>query len=239
MKTAAVMLTRLTAFAQKNREKGLQPMAQTDRRNLLPPDYFRRHDESADETFYTLPRRVVHIDDGAIRALTTLLAKLLPTGGVYLDLMSSWRSHLPDAAKPVRVVGLGMNAAEMADNPQLDAYLVHNLNETPTLPFATAEFDAAVCTVSVQYMTKPLAVFREVNRVLKPGGVFVVSFSNRCFPTKAIAAWVSSSDEGHTELVKYYFDTAGNWTTPQTTAHTPRQTDPLYAVWAHKENGQA
>jgi SAM-dependent methyltransferase len=205
-----------------------------DNTSQLPADYFRRYDDAADEEFYTAPRRVVHIDDGAIRTLTALLAKVLPAGGVYLDLMSSWRSHLPDELKPTRVVGLGMNAAEMADNPQLDAYLIHNLNVRPTLPFTTAEFDAAICTVSVQYMTQPVEIFREVNRVLKPGGVFVVSFSNRCFPTKAIAAWTASTDEQHTELVEYYFDVAGNWTTPQTAAHTPRRRDPLYAVWAHK-----
>lgn len=209
-------------------------MTQMDNIPPLPPAYFRRYDEAADEAFYMVPRRVVHIDDGAIRALTALLAKLLPPGGVYLDLMSSWRSHLPDTAQPARVVGLGMNAAEMADNPQLNTYLVHNLNETPNLPLATAEFDAAICTVSVQYMTQPLAVFQEVNRVLKPGGRFVVSFSNRCFPTKAIAAWASSGDEEHQELVQYYFTAAGNWTTPQTASHTPRHSDPLYAVWAEK-----
>jgi SAM-dependent methyltransferase len=202
----------------------------------LPSEYFRRYDDAADELFYTIPRFVVHIDDGAIGALTALLAKVLPPGGVYLDLMSSWRSHLPADLKPTRVVGLGMNAAEMAENPQLDAYVVHNLNETPTLPLTTAEFDAAICTVSVQYMTKPLETFREVNRLLKPGGVFVVSFSNRCFPTKAIAAWVSSGDKEHRELVESYFATAGNWSTPQTAAHTPRQSDPLYAVWAHKDH---
>jgi SAM-dependent methyltransferase len=202
----------------------------------LPGEYFRRYDDSADELFYTMPRFVVHIDDGAIGALTALLAKVLPPGGVYLDLMSSWRSHLPADLKPTRVVGLGMNAAEMAENPQLDAYVVHNLNETPTLPLTTAEFDAAICTVSVQYMTKPLETFREVNRLLKPGGLFVVSFSNRCFPTKAIAAWVSSGDKEHRELVESYFVTAGNWSTPQTAAHTPRQSDPLYAVWAHKDH---
>jgi SAM-dependent methyltransferase len=202
----------------------------------LPGEYFRRYDDSADELFYTMPRFVVHIDDGAIHALTALLAKVLPPGGVYLDLMSSWRSHLPADLKPTRVVGLGMNAAEMAENPQLDAYVVHNLNETPTLPLTTAEFDAAICTVSVQYMTKPLETFREVNRLLKPGGLFVVSFSNRCFPTKAIAAWVSSGDKEHRELVESYFVTAGNWSTPQTAAHTPRQSDPLYAVWAHKDH---
>ena len=202
----------------------------------LPGEYFHRYDDSADELFYTMPRFVVHIDDGAIGALTALLAKVLPPGGVYLDLMSSWRSHLPADLKPTHVVGLGMNAAEMAENPQLDAYVVHNLNETPTLPLTTAEFDAAICTVSVQYMTKPLETFREVNRLLKPGGLFVVSFSNRCFPTKAIAAWVSSGDKEHRELVESYFATAGNWSTPETAAHTPRQSDPLYAVWAHKDH---
>jgi SAM-dependent methyltransferase len=200
----------------------------------LPPTYFQRQDERADEAFYTMPRRVVHIDDGAIRALTALFAKLLPAGGTYLDLMSSWRSHLPDELTPQRVVGLGMNAAEMADNPQLDDYVVHNLNETPTLPFATAEFDAAVCTVSVQYLTQPIAVFREVNRVLQPGGLFLVSFSNRCFPTKAVAAWLAGGDREHLGLVQHYFTAAGNWTEPQAAANTPRHADPLYVVWAQK-----
>ncbi|MEZ4860574.1 MAG: class I SAM-dependent methyltransferase [Caldilineaceae bacterium] len=200
----------------------------------LPQTYFRRQDESNDELFYTMPRLVVHIDDGAIRALTALLAKLLPAGGVYLDLMSSWRSHLPDELRPKRVVGLGLNGAEMADNPQLDAFLVHNLNETPTLPFQAAEFDAAVCTVSVQYMTNPLAVFQEVNRVLQPHGLFVLSFSNRCFPTKAIAAWLAGGDAQHLALVQSYFTLSGNWTQPKSAAHTPRHADPLYVAWAYK-----
>lgn len=200
----------------------------------FPTTYFRRNDEQADEQFYALPRLVVHIDEQAIRTLTALFTKLLPPQGVYLDLMSSWRSHLPDELKPARVVGLGMNAAEMAANPQLDSYLVHNLNEHPTLPFATAEFDAAVCSVSVQYMTKPGETFREVNRVLKPGGIFVVAFSNRCFPTKAIAAWLAGTDAQHIGLVESYFNLAGNWTTPETAANAPRNSDPLYAVWARK-----
>ncbi len=202
--------------------------------NPLPASAFRRQDEANDEAFYTMPRRVVHIDDGAIRRLTALLAKVLPPGGVYLDLMSSWRSHLPDELKPARVVGLGMNGAEMADNPQLDTYLVHNLNENPTLPLAAAEFDATICTVSVQYMTQPLAVFQEVNRVLKPGGLFILSFSNLCFATKAVAAWLNSTDQQHVELVDYYFTATGNWTTTETAAHTPRHADPLYAIWARK-----
>ncbi len=209
-------------------------MAQTAHADPLPQAYFRRYDESVDEAFYTVPRRVVHIDEGAIHTLTALLAKLLPPAGVYLDLMSSWRSHLPNELKPTRVVGLGMNAAEMADNPQLNAYVVHNLNENPTLPLPTAEFGAVICTVSVQYMTKPIAVFAEVNRVLKPGGLFVVSFSNRCFSTKAIAAWLSSTDAQHIELVESYFTATGNWTTTESAAYVPHHADPLYTVWAHK-----
>jgi SAM-dependent methyltransferase len=199
----------------------------------FPANYFKRQDEQADEAFYAWPRPVVHIDEGAIQALTTLLAKLLPAGGVYLDLMSSWRSHLPDDCTPARVVGLGMNAAEMADNPQLDEYVVHNLNTNPVLPWTEAAFDAVICTVSVQYMTKPIEVFREVSRVLHPGGLFILSFSNRCFPTKAVNAWLTRTDQQHLALVESYFTTAGTWTTPKTAAYTPRDSDPLYAVWAH------
>jgi len=201
---------------------------------IFPPEYFRRTDERHDDEFYALPRLVVHIDEPAIRALTALLAKVLPPAGVYLDLMSSWRSHLPTELKPTRVVGLGMNATEMDDNPQLDAYIVHNLNQKPTLPLADAEFDAAICTVSVQYMTRPLEIFRQVNRVLKPGGIFVVSFSNRCFPTKAVAAWRTTTDEQHIQLVGSYFNAACNWTEPQAKANVPKTSDPLYALWAYK-----
>ncbi|CAN5582912.1 class I SAM-dependent methyltransferase [soil metagenome] len=202
--------------------------------NRFPAQNFRRYDEQADEQFYVSPRLVVHIDDQAIRTLTALLAKLLPPTGIYLDLMSSWRSHLPTQLKPSKVVGLGMNAQEMAENPQLDSYLVHNLNTNPAMPWPDAEFDAAICTVSVQYMTKPVEIFREVNRVLKPGGLFVLSFSNRCFSTKAIAAWLSGTDQQHVQVVESYFTASGHWTKPETTGYTPKNSDPLYAVWAYK-----
>lgn len=38
--------------------------------------------------------------------------------------------------------------------------------------------------MSVDYLTKPIEVFQEMHRCLKPGGVAIMSFSNRCFPTK-------------------------------------------------------
>ncbi len=203
----------------------------------FPKTYFARQDESNDGIFYAAPRKVVHIDDHAIAALSQLYAEVLPTGGIYLDLMSSWRSHLPESLKPKRMVGLGMNADEMADNPQLDKYVVQNLNQSPSLPYENNLFDAVICAVSVQYLVHPVEVFGEVNRVLKPGGVFIVSFSNRCFPTKAVAAWRTMSDEQHVDLVTQYFAESGNWQAVKNQADTPPNPyayDPLYAVWGIK-----
>ena len=95
-----------------------------------------------------------------------------------------------------------MNVEEMADNPQLTRSIVHDLNRDPRLPFGSEEFDGAVCAVSIQYVTKPAPAFQEVRRVLRPGAPFVVSFSNRCFSTKAVAVWVGSTDHQHLELVR-------------------------------------
>ena len=200
----------------------------------FPDSYFQRPDNSDDSLFYVAPRKVVHIDDGAINALREQFALLLPPGGVYLDLMSSWRSHLPDTLKPARVIGLGMNSEEMRDNPQLSRHVVHNLNIDPTLPFEATAFDAAFCTVSVQYLTQPVEVFREVSRVLKPGAPFDVSFSNRCFPTKAVAVWQSTTDAQHLALVTHYFEDAGGWSDITAWQKRNASSDPLYIVWAKK-----
>ena len=172
-------------------------------------DPFARQDPSDDAFFYAVDRKVTHIEDGAIAALRTFYGSLLPPGGRILDLMSSWRSHLPPDLAYSEVVGLGMNAAEMEDNPQLDAFVVHDLNATPVLPFDDASFDAVVCTVSVQYLTSPIEVFADVRRVLRAGGPFAVAFSNRCFPTKAVAVWLYGRDADHVDLVRAYFASAG------------------------------
>ena len=205
--------------------------------SVFRPEHFARLDESPDAEFYNVPRKVVHIDDAAIAAIKTLFREVLPDQGVVLDLLSSWRSHWPEGLPKQRLVGLGLNAEEMADNPDLDAYVVHDVNTTPQLPFATAMFDAVVITVSIQYLTNPVDVFREVNRLLKPGGIFVVTFSNRMFPTKAVAIWRALSDEQHLELVETYLRTAGNFTAITTQNRTPlalTYTDPVYVVTAHK-----
>lgn len=199
---------------------------------LLPAAAFARDDETPDVRFYAGPRKVVHIDDEAIAALGRLYAVVLPTGGRLLDLMSSWRSHLPADHHAREVVGLGLNAEEMADNPQLTRFVVHDVNRDPRLPFGDGEFDGATCAVSIQYVTHPLLFLREVYRILRPGAPFVVAFSNRCFPTKAVAVWLAATDQQHVALVRSYFAAAGGWVDVRAEDRSAGDGDPLYAVWA-------
>jgi SAM-dependent methyltransferase len=198
----------------------------------LPSSYFERYDESPDESFYAMPRLVTHIDDTAIAAVTQLYREYFPVGGVILDVMSSWVSHLPEDVQYTCVVGLGMNQKELDENLRLDERIVQNLNRTPALPFEDATFDGAAICVSVQYLTHPTTVFREIGRVLRPNAPLVVTFSNRCFPTKAVAIWQALDDDGHVQLVQRYFQDAGNWNQVEALDRSPSQWrgDPLYAV---------
>jgi hypothetical protein len=175
----------------------------------LPSGAFARIDDTDDDLFYEPPRLVLHIDDGAVAALTELYRSVLPPGGVLLDLMSSWVSHLPHEIEYREVIGHGMNAEELAANPRLDRRFVQNLNRDPTLPLADASLDAAMICVSVQYLQQPVAVLREIRRTLRPGSPLVISFSNRCFWTKAVAIWRALDDQGHAALVERYLGQAG------------------------------
>jgi SAM-dependent methyltransferase len=194
--------------------------------------FFRRMDDSEDQIFYSAARKVVHIDEGAIGAVGEIFSSRLPKRAVLLDLMSSWRSHLPPELMPVRVVGLGMNRSEMEDNPALTDVVVHDLNRDPHLPFPDAEFDAAVLTVSVQYMTNPIAVFADLGRVLKPGAPFVVSFSNRMFHTKAVAIWLEAAEEQRVGLVRKYFVDSGAFGNIEVIDRSRRPGPPSDPIWA-------
>ncbi len=155
----------------------------------LHPRAFDKADPTPDSLFYAQPRFVTHIDDGAQRAVTALYRTVLREGGVILDLMSSWISHLPEEMAFQRVIGHGMNEEELAANPRLDEYFVQDLNENPALALADRCLDAACVCVSVQYLQRPVAVFRELARCLRPGAPLVITSSNRCFPSKAVAIW--------------------------------------------------
>ena len=198
----------------------------------LPKEAFRRADETPDEDFYRAPRLVTHIDDRAITTVTQLYREFFPAGGEILDLMSSWVSHLPPEIEYRRVIGLGMNEVELRRNERLDSYVVQNLNTNPHLPFGDAEFDGVGICVSIDYLTQPVEVVREVGRVLKVGAPTIITFSNRCFPSKAIAVWHRLDDQGHMRLVEEYLREAGNFRGVRSLNRSPRRmfSDPLYAV---------
>ena len=195
----------------------------------LPGHAFDKQYGEADLDFYSAPRLVTHIDDAAVAALTRHYASLLKPGDRVLDLMSSWVSHLPpDLA--VDVVGHGMNADELAANPRLGRWFVQDLNCDPVLVEPDAAFDAVLICVGVQYLQRPVSVFQELRRVLRPGGVIVASYSNRCFPTKAVAIWRHLDMEGQAALIRLYCEKAGFSDIRALVLAEGRSGDPLIAV---------
>ena len=196
----------------------------------LPAAAFAKQDTGDDLDFYAPPRLVTHIDEVAVTALTGWYDRHLPSGGVILDLMSSWVSHLPRGSNAAEVIGHGMNADELRANPQLTRWFVLDLNRDAALPLADASCDAVLCCVGVQYLQQPVAVFAEVRRVLRPGGVVAVSFSNRCFPTKAVAIWRSLDPRGQAGLVQLYLERAGFEAVRAEVLSDGRAGDPLILV---------
>ena len=212
---------------------------------LLRPEHRTKQDPSNDNDFYDAPRFVTHVDAGFIDRLTQLYKEKLQPNTRILDLMSSWVSHLPEDIEFAHVEGHGMNREELAKNSRLDSYFVQNLNHNPKLPLNNEDFDAVLITVSVQYLQYPEAVFAEIYRILKPGGIVIVSFSNRMFFQKAIAIWRDNSEAGRVELVQKYFQAIPGFSTPETIIDRPSVpsflqmlgmsgSDPFYAVIATK-----
>jgi len=196
----------------------------------LPAWAFDKEDAGDDAAFYAEARLETHIDDAAIAALTDFYRETLPGGGVLLDLMSSWISHLPDDVPYAEVIGHGMNADELAANPRLDRWFIQDLNRAPALPLDDDSLDAAMICVGVQYLQSPVAVLRDIRRALRPGAPLVISFSNRCFPTKAVAVWRAIDGRGHAQLVEMYLQNAGF---SHVTVHKlmdGRASDPMTAV---------
>jgi SAM-dependent methyltransferase len=183
-----------------------------------------RLDSSDDSRFYDAPRFVTHIDDRAIESLTNFyreelaaLALRKKDGNIdVLDLCSSWISHLPDINADVipfgRVVGVGMNEQELAANEQLTEYYVQDMNVDPSLSrFEDNSFDVICNVVSVDYLTQPREIFQEMHRILRPGGIALMSFSNRCFATKAVNMWLQADDIGRMTIVASYFHYTAPW----------------------------
>ncbi len=214
-------------------------------------DAFTRLDESADRVFCATDRFVSHLDSVALATVDMVVGQLITVERpIILDLMAGWDSHIPGHLNPARVVGLGLNENELKKNKALSAFVIHDLNKDPHLPFPENTFDCVINTVSVDYMTRPVEVFTDVARILKPGGLFLVVFSNRMFPQKAVKVWRESNEEERTILVDEFFERSGAFEKPRHFASTgkPRPkddkyahmgipSDPIYAVYADKRGG--
>lgn len=186
---------------------------------LLRPEQRTKLDDTDDTLFYSFPRFVTHVDEGFIDRLTQLYRDRLQPNTRIFDMMSSWVSHLPEEMDFAHVEGHGMNEEELARNPRLNHYFVQNLNKNPQLPLPDEDFDAVLNCVSVQYLQYPDAIFHEIHRILKPGGIAIISFSNRMFYQKAIAAWRDSTEQGRVELVKGYFQAVPGFSPPEVIRH--------------------
>lgn len=218
---------------------------------LNASDAFVREDESDDRVFYARDRFVEHLDTVALSTIEKIVGHLIvEEEPSVLDLMASWDSHIPDRVKPREVIGLGLNRNELAENPVLTDFVLHDINKESRLPFPDSRFDVVLNTVSVDYMTQPFQVFREVARALKPGGLFLVTFSNRMFPEKAIKIWRQSNENERVMLVEDFFTASGLFERPKVhlSKGKPRPgddkyadqgipSDPVYAVYADRVGG--
>jgi len=219
---------------------------------MFSEDAFSRLDTTDDTTFYSRDRFVSHLDSLALSTVEHLIGRLIvEEKPSILDLMAGWDSHIPETLHPSEVVGLGLNENELKQNKALKKYVLHDLNREPRLPFVDNQFDAVINTVSVDYMTQPVAVFEEVSRILKPGGLFLVVFSDRMFPQKAVRLWRESSQDERVILVDEFFKQSGGFekTSLFTSRGKPRPaddkyadtaplSDPVYALYAEKRGGR-
>jgi len=224
---------------------GMQALIGTGVISTLTVEDLQRVDDRPDDTFYRQPRLVQHLDSSARREITATYGRLLPAGARVLDLMGSWDSHLPDHLALGGLTVLGLNEEELRHNRRAGETLAHDLNAAPRLPFTDAAFDAVICTASIEYLTRPHAVVAEIRRVLRPGGLVAIAFSNRWFPPKAIRVWTELHEFERLGLVSDLLAASGGFSGLSTLSRRglprpeddPHQelmfSDPVFMVWGH------
>ena len=214
--------------------------------DFFSDDSLEREDDNPDSEFYFQARLTNHLDAAALIQLKSVYSDLVPAHSEILDLMSSINSHIDEQLESKKIIGLGMNEEELSANPCLDETIVHDINQEPRLPFADASFDIIICSLSIEYITQPSLLFDEVARILRPGGRFIISFSNRWFPTKVVKVWNNLHDFERVGVVMEHFIASAHFgeintyslrgkPRPPGDRHNIALSDPLYVIWAERE----
>ena len=168
-------------------------------------------DTSDDQIFYQQPRYVHHLSEPFRSRLTSLYSEYLLKHHVILDLMSSWVSHLPTNIRYKKVIGHGLNEAELITNKRLDRFWIQNLNKTQNMPIEDSCIDVGLIVAGWQYLQYPEKVSLELSRIIKPDSFLIISFTNRAFWTKSPNIWTYSSEENRMEYVNSVLTSSG-WT---------------------------
>lgn len=193
------------------------------------PDWaFQGANDSPDTVFNSEPRRLIHLDEPSLNSITQLYGELLPDGGAILDLLSSSKSHLPNDIKHRKVCGLGMNAKGMSAHDLLEEFVVHNVDSYKRRPLTDGRFDAAIMTISGQYLTCPVELFPEVGQTLKSKRAFIVRCSRRNFPTRTVYIWQVPDLARRHSFIEAYFRDASYFVD----RNPDESQDPVHSIWA-------
>ncbi len=184
---------------------GLQKLLQDKPTDFFQGMPFLRKINEDDVVFYQAISSTPPVDRAAIEQLQQFYQQNLSTDQTILELMSGTDSYIPQSIKPVNITGLALKEDDLKANKDLSQYQLHDLNQQPDLPFNDQQFDTVLCSFGIEYLIHPVEIFKQVARVLKPGGQFLVSFSNRFFDKKVIALWDDIHEFERMGLVLEYF----------------------------------
>ena len=162
----------------------------------------RKLDETNDENFYADPKFVYHLDSNFRKYLSKIYEVEINDYSTVVDLMSSWDSYLPPKKTYKKVIGHGLNEAELMKNKILNSFWIQNFNTNQTIPLDTESVDYCLMVAAWQYLQYPEKLSKEIARILSNRGRIIVSFSNRAFWHKAPNIWTTSSEEGRLKYVR-------------------------------------
>lgn len=210
---------------------GMQARLPETPTDFLGLDPFRRKDETGDATYFP-GGTTDYVNTEAGERVRTIYSDFVENGMEILDLMAGDDSRLPREYSPDAVTGLGLDTKGMDANSALTERIIHDINDTPRLPFEDESFDAVLCTAGVEYLTSPFEVVEEAARVLKPGGICAFAFTDRWDDNKVIGIWPELYPFERMGLVSQYLIRSDRFEPIHTVSDRGSACDSIFAVHA-------